>query len=219
MSTRAQLRTALKRRVARPDLTDADFDKYLDDGLMDLATIRMTFRSLEYEGAPISTSLGVPSYPIESNFFSISYIEDTTNKRVLERFDGGFREYLDSKQNAQNGKPTRFVEFGSNFYVLDPPEGIFVLVPYGFRRPAFNPPTGDSGMPNIEVEWHYAIELVAATHALRDVGDEERAIAIDTEFDKWATKRDTPVRQAARHNNPPRMLRVHGGYFNPRTGV
>jgi hypothetical protein len=217
MSTRLQMRTALKRRIPRTDIVDADFDKYINDGLLDLCTTRVWLRSLEYQGSAVATTVGGTQYPLETTFFALTFVEDTTNKRVLERFDGGFREFLDAKQNAQNGKPTRFVEFGSNFYILDPPDAIITLVPYGYRRPLLA--SGDSSTPNIEEEWHYAIELVAAEHVFRDLGDEERAAAASQEFDKWLVKRDTPVRHAARHNNPAKLLRIHGSYINRRTGV
>lgn len=218
MSTRAQMRAALKRRIPRSDLVDDDYDKYLDDGILDLCTKRVWLRSLEHQGATITTSIGVSQYTIESVFFSITYIEDVTNKRRLERFDGGFSEYIEAKQYAQNGKPTRFVEFGPNFYVLDPPDSdAYSLIPYGYKRPAIG--SGPTGMPNIEPEWHYPIELVAASHIFRDLGDEERAGGAEAEFDKWLSMRDTPIRHANRHDTPVRNIRIHGAYHNKRTGV
>jgi len=218
MSTRLQIRNALKRRVPRADLTDTDYDKWIDDGMLDLCTTRVHLRSLEAQGDPVATSVGVTSYNIQSDFFSIMFIEDATNLRVLTRFNGGFREFLDSKQVAQQGQPTRFIEFGNKFYVLDPPEGVFSLVPYGYKRPAFST-AGDSGVPNIETEWHYAIELIAAEHAWRDLGDEERAAAAENEFQTWLGKRDTPTRASARYNIPQVRTRPHPMLRNPRTGV
>jgi len=218
MSTRLQIRNALKRRVPRADLTDTDYDKWIDDGMLDLCTARVHLRSLEAVGTNVVTTIGITSYVIQTDFFSIMFIEDSTNHRVLTRFNGGFREFLDSKQVAPSGQPTRFVEFGPNFYVLDVPAGLYTLVPYGYKRPSFSV-AGDSGVPNIEPEWHYPIELIAAQHAWRDLGDEERAASAESEFQAWVAKRDTPTRASARYNIPQVRTRPHPSLHNPRTGV
>lgn len=215
--TRADLRTLLKRRLGnRFDVDDTVADVYLNNGLLDLATVRVTLRSLERACQPVSTTAGVVQYSIEANAFVVLFVEDTTNKRVLTRFAGGFYEFLQYRQSAQNDKPSQFVEFGTNFYI-NPPDGAYSLTPYCYMRPTFN--TAASAVPDIETEWHYAVLLIAAQHAFRDFGDDERAAGTEQEFQAWVAKRDTAKRATDRFNVPQRGVMPAQAWMPGRLGV
>ena len=217
MSTRAQMRSALQRRVPRSELLAADYDKWLDDGLLDLCTRRVHIHTLERAASPITSVANQAAYSRPTNSFSILYIEDTTNARVLSRFAGGFEEYLQTKRNATTDPvPTMFTEFGSSFYVHRAPSvSTITWVPYVYVYPTLG--SADTSVPDIPADWHYAVELVAAEHAFRDLGDEERAAALAQEFDRWLMMRDTTRRQTARFNVPRAGgARAHPDYARAR---
>jgi hypothetical protein len=77
-------------------------DGWLDDGLLDLCTRRIEVQSLQGEATPIPGTEGVFAYPRPTGAFSIDYLEDTTNNKILTRFDGGFGAFLRAKQNQTN---------------------------------------------------------------------------------------------------------------------
>jgi hypothetical protein len=223
MSTRLQVRTAVRRRIGnRPvsEFSDADLDKWLDDGLLDFATRRVHLRSLEALETPVVSAVGVSAYAIPITVFSVHYLEDTANTRILRRFPGGFSEYLESKQNASDGVPSQFVEYGSNFYVgPDIPQASDAPTwqPYVYNRPTWGPADGNS--PDIEAEMHYGVELVATMHGFREIGDEERATEVENELNAWLNPRDTPRRQSARFERPQAGIRPSAGLRSRRTGV
>lgn len=221
--TRGDLRTLLTRRLAfRTDLTTADIDTYLDQGLLDLATLRMQLRSLEGTANPITSTVGTISYPIPTGappVFAILHLEDTVNKFVLYRFPGGMHDFLIAKQASQaNGVPRFFIEFGPNFYVgPQPPDGTSIWSPYIYNRPSMG--SDPSNSPNIESELHYGVALLAAEHAFRDIGDEERANNCATEFQGWLSGRDTPRRMTARFDRPAGGVRPNYHWRDMRTGT
>lgn len=230
MSTRLQIRNALQRRITtRSDLVNSDFDKWIDDGLLDLATRRVQLRSLE--GAAIagpSLTAGVYSYAIPTTtpatIFALMavwvYASSATAGVILKPWDGTFQTMLDSLANSQGqagARPAYYMLHGTSFFVYPVPETTYssLLLPY--YRPFLD--TGDSSVPTIEPEWHYAIELLAAEHAWRDLGDEERAAAAEAEFGAWLAMRDTPLRAAKRYDPRNIMAKPHPSARNPRTGV
>lgn len=218
--TRAQIRAALQRRLPRTELTTADYDRWIDNGLLDLCTRRVHIHALERVGTTILSVANQPDYARPLGSFSILYLEDTTNQRVLTRFPGGFEEYLRAKQNAPtaqaNDVPSHFAEWGESFYVFKlPPVSNINWVPYVYVRPTLAATDGAS--PDIPDEWHYAIELIAAEHGFRDLGDEERADKVAEEFARWLGMRDTTRRQTARFNVPRAGgVRPHPDYTRAR---
>lgn len=224
--TRLQLRDALKRRLGnRSDVTTALLDLYLDQGLFDLATKRVILPSLETTAAAISSAVNVGVYPrptVDSQaVFVILHLEDTTNKRVLTRFEGGFSEYLAAKANEQTSTaaiPSRFVEFGDKFHVLPTPQVATISwTPYVYKRPFLG--TADAAIPNIEPEWHMAIIYFATAFGFRDLGDEVRAVEAEGVFDRWFAARDTPKRAQARNTWPAGGVKPHGSWLNSRSGT
>jgi len=183
-------------------LAASDYDHWLDEGLLDLCTRRVHIHSLERAATSITSTAGTAAYSRPPGSFSIMFLEDATNQRILSRFPGGFEEYLQAKRNATTDPtPTMFAEFGPNFYVWRTPSvDTIVWVPYVYLYPTMA--AADTSVPDIPSDWHYAIELVAAEHAFRDLGDEERAMAVAGEFDRWIAMRDTTRRQTARFNVP-----------------
>ena len=221
MSTRSQLRTALTRRLGnRTEFSDADKDKWLDDGLLDLCTRRITLRSLERIGSPVSSQVGIANYPRPTDAFALHYLVDTGNSKVLDAFEGTFEAYLKAIQQEQptaSTIPTHFAEWGNNFYVFNTPQvATITWTPYYYARPSMG--TGANDSPDIEVEWHYPIEIIASQHAFKAIGDEERANAASQEFDQWLLQRDTNRRNTARQKSPLRGVRPLSTRSS-RTGV
>jgi hypothetical protein len=221
MSTRAQLRTALSRRLGnRGEFTDTDKDKWIDDGLLDLCTRRVTLRSLERIGTPVASQVGIADYARPPDAFALHYLVDTGNNKVLDHFEGTFEAYLKatmSEMPTVDTVPTHFAEWGPKFYIFNTPQvNTITWTPYYYARPSLG--TGANDIPDIEVEWHYPIEIIAAAHAFKDIGDEERSNASSTEFDQWLLQRDTNRRNTARQKSPLRGVRPLSTRSS-RTGV
>lgn len=201
----------------RTELTTTQLDQWLNDGLLDLCTKRVHLRSLESTSDPYSTSANEISRALPATAFSIIEVEDQTNKFVLSRFPGGWREYLWARQKAPAGKPVYFIEFGGSRFWYPQVDATYSMTDYFYARPTFGANPADS--PNIETEWHYGIELVAAEHAFRDIGDLERAQGATQEFNTWLAGRDTPTRRSHRTTVPMHGIRPHPAYRNRRTGI
>lgn len=221
-TTRAQARASLKRWLGnRTDLTDSDYDMFLDDGLFDLTTRKIHLLSLERVGSPIFTSANKANYPVPDGAFAILHIEDTTNKRTLDRFAGGFEDFLRSRQNqtpADGNPPTQYSEFGTEFW-LGPaaPNGVITLVPYYYARATWG--TAVDATPGIEAEWHYAVLLMARIHAAQDIGDETRLGLAAAEWQAWFAQRDTSRQMQRRHNVPAGGVRPHPSLRDRQFGV
>jgi hypothetical protein len=220
MATRSELRDRLQYRLGnRTDMGNTRLDAWLDDGLLDLATQRIEIRSLESVGTPVTSVVDTAGYVRNTAAFTLLYLEDTTNNRVLTRIPGGFNEYLLAKQSeTSRPEPTRFTEYGNRFYVQPAPSvATIIWQPYEYLRPTWA--SGEDGEPSIETEWHYAIGLVAAEHAFRDLGDDIRAAQVAQEFADWLGRRDTAVRRTRRHTRPQRGVQPAITRRNRVTGV
>lgn len=224
--TRTQLRDLVKRRLgSRTEVTDAFADLYIDQGLLDLATKRVRLASLEAVGTPVMSAVGIGSYSRPTvdgvPVFAILHLEDTVNKRVLTRFEGGFNEYVQAKANETadtSAIPSRFVEFGASFFVFPTPQVATISwTPYVYKRPFLDAAAGAS--PNIETEWHYPIVFFATAVGFRDLGDEARAQEAMTAFDAWIAGRDTPQRAQARNTWPSAGAKPHPAWTRSRLGV
>lgn len=224
--TRTEMRDVLKRRLGnRGDVTTTMLDLYLDEGLFDLATKRVALASLEATASTITSGVGVGVYSRPTvdgqPVFVILHLEDTVNKRLLTRFEGGFQEYLAAKVNEQtdpNAVPSRFVEFGDKVYVLPTPQVATISwTPYVYKRPFLD--TSGAAVPNIEREWHTAIIFFATAFGFRDLGDETRAMEAEALWDKWVAARDTQKRAQSRNTWPSSGAKPHGSWVNSRTGT
>lgn len=218
MTTRAVLRSDLLYRLGnRTEVTTTQLDQWLNDGLLDLCTKRVTLRSLETASNAYTTAVNEVNRALPATAFALIEVEDQTNKFVLSRFPGGWREYLWARQRALPGKPVYFIEFGGSRFWYPTIDGAYSLTDYFYARPTFGANAGDS--PLIESEWHYAIELIAAEHAFRDLGDLERAQQATQEFSAWLAGRDTPTRRTHRTTVPSHGVRPHPAYRDRRTGI
>jgi hypothetical protein len=219
--TRAQARASLARWLGnRTELVDSDYDMFLDDGLADLTTRRYSLYSLEKVGATITSVASQASYAKPADAFTIMYIEDTTNQRVLRRFGGEFTEYLDSKQSAvsadSGNPPTNFIEYGNQFFVgpTIPVDGSIVWVPYYYQRASWG--SGLTDEPAIEKEWHYPTLLVARIHAAQELSDPVRLQLAHADLDEWLGLRDTAKRMARRIDVPVGGVKPHAAWIGRR---
>ena len=222
MADRTALRASLKRRLGnRSDITTADQDRWLDDGLVDLTTQRIHIRELEGSVAAIASQVGVSAYNIPATAFAIMYLVDTVNNRVLDRYPGTFENFLRAQQAespTSDDIPSHFIEFGSQFHVtLTPQVTTISWTPYVYKLATFTADT--SAVPSIPAFYHYGLELIAAQHGFRELGDEERAQMAEQEWLSWLGKRDTARRHTTRFNAPTRGIGPHPASINRRTGV
>jgi len=236
-------RTTLRERLLlrlgnRSDATTTLLDGWLDDGLLDLCTKRVTLRSLELgpitsvtPSASVST-YGIPTDPNSQPLFAITRFQQKDSAqpwngeatRRLTPWEGALESMLDAiarREVQADDAPVRYMIYGTNFLVFPVPGATKALdlswEIYGQRRPFMGPNGNDA--PNIESEWHYAVGLIAAEHAFRDLGDEERAQAAAAEFKDWFEGRDTARRVERRFNSSKGGARPHPAYFSRRTGV
>lgn len=223
MSDRAALRTAVQRRLGNrtAELTTADIDRFIDDGLLDLGTLRVHLRNLERVGAPISSAVGVSGYPKASDVFTLLYLVDTVNKKVLHRWSGTFESFLEAQQSESPDAttiPESFVEFADKFFVhMTPQVTTISWTPHEYIRPSLG--AAPTAIPNIDTEWHFAIGIIAAIHGFSEIGDEERKAAATNEFKEWLSLRDTPRRMATRFAPAVSGARPHPSLHSRRTGV
>ncbi len=221
MSTRLQMRTAVQKRLGnRTDVTQADLDKWLDDALVDLTTRRVHIDELETV-APITTGIevGVYSYPT-STTFAILYITDTTSGRILNQWDGTYESFLQANlahEDAPTDVATHHIEFGGKINLFPRPQDIRVLVVYFYSLPTMG--AGDSAEPNINPEWHYPIEILAAKHGHHDLGDDVRADKEEQRWAEWLSQRDSSRRLRTRFNVPTKGIGLSPAARNRRTGV
>lgn len=221
---RSIARTELNRRIGMrspSEFTNSDLDTWLNDALVDMTTRRIQLRSLERVGTAITSVIDQPSYAIPVGAFSMLYLEDTVNKKMLTRFVGTFEEYLKAKQNEAptvTTIPAQFVEYGPSFYIFETPKvNTISWTPYFYARPTWA--ASDVAVPDIEEEWHKPIVILAAKQAFKDIGDEERSTLANGEWNEWLAQRDTPTRMTNRFNVPTRPIRPHGAAHNRVTGV
>lgn len=217
MSTRLDIRNALKLRIPRAatsggDISDAQYDSWINDGLLDLATRRVQLRSLEGIATTGTLSANVYQYPIPTTSPTIFAITDLALPDVgfvLQYWNGSFNTMLQSliAVGATTGTPKQYIVRGNYFYVFPSPDTTYTYSLYPYYRPSLG--SGDTAVPSIEEEWHYAIQLVAAEHAWRDLGDDERAAGAENEFGAWLGMRDTPVKANARYASPKMRMKMH----------
>ena len=220
--TRTTGRASLRRWLGnRTDLVDADYDLFLNDGLFDLTTRRIHFQSLEKVGASITSVLNQPNYPSPADAFAILHIEDTTNDRVLDRFPGGFEDFLRGRQNqvsAVGNPPTEFIEYGSQLWFGPmPPVAGIVWAPFYYQRATWA--ADGTATPGIEEEWHQAVLMIARIHAAQEAGDAGRLQLAEAEWQAWLAQRDTARRMQRRHNIPAGGVRPHPNMVDRRWGV
>lgn len=223
MSDRTELRAAVQLRMGnRTDATIALVDEWINDGLMDLATSRIHIRELERTGSTVTSDVGVAAYSAPTDAFTITHLNDGTNSRTLQEWTSSWEDLLEA-YNAEAPTtadiPSFFFLRGNQFFVFNTPQvDTIVWTPYYYARPAIGANPNDT--PDINVEWHYAIKLMAALHGFRDLGDEERAVSVQGEFDAWLARRDTSRRHATRFKTPHRGIRPNSRWLRPsKTGV
>jgi hypothetical protein len=204
----------------RADATDASLlNTWLDAGLSELTTRRIEIQELQGSTSPIISQIGVSNYARPAGIFSIRYLEETTGARVLTRFPGGFEEFLRAKQNATNGIPSQFGEWGGQFFLLPPPDlATYSYTPYVYNLATWGTSAGDT--PSIGTMWDRGVLLLAEMIAFQDLGDEDRAMAAEQQFETWWSQRDTSMRQARRFSAPTRGIQpTNATRRDHRTGV
>jgi len=203
MSNRTTLRTNVRYRLGRgSDITDTMLDGWLNDALIDLCTRRIEIQSLRGIGNAINTVPGLYYYAKSSTAFALEYIEDLTNERRLDVLPGGLAEWLQVKQGASNGPPTRYIVNGNQIWLTPTPDDFYQLRTYVYLYPTWGALATDE--PSIEREWHYGIELVATEHAMRALNNDERAAQVAQEFEMWLAQRDTNIKRGVRKAIPQR---------------
>jgi len=227
MADRVTLRNSLKKMTGSrtDDFTDAEFDVFLADGLLDLGTRRLEIRQLQAVGTPIASVIGAASYSVSlasPDTFTINYLVDTVNKKVIDYWDGTFEDFLRAQQNEMptvETVPDKFIVYGTKLYVFQTPQvNTISWLPYIYKRARFVG-SGDAAVPNVEEEWHDAIKILAKKRTFVELGDDERAANAENEFMAWVNLRDTPNRQQKRYKATTRGVRPHPSMVQSRLGV
>jgi len=217
---RNEARIRLAQRLGnRGDVTAALIDPWLNEALVELTTRRVEIQELQGTSNVITSQVGVTGYSRPADAFAVRYLEETTQDRLLDRFPGGFEDFLREKQNSTNAEPTRFGEWGNQILLLPPPDlATYSYTPYVYKLATWGSAAGDS--PTIGTAWHRGILLLAEMIAFQDMGDDERASKAQQEFEVWLGQRDTSMRQMRRFNVPTRGVQPAGATMrDPRTGV
>lgn len=226
MSTRAQFRSALSRRLGRTDMTNTDLDKWIDDGLLDLGTRRFTFRELEGVGSigPLVNSLAAYTRPADA--FAIQFIEDNFTRRTILQWPGSMQA-LDQASfghtTVADDKPAYFKEYGTLVILFPAPGSAHAglgqsITTFHYKKPSMG--TDPANTPNIDDYWHKGIELLAFKYAAADLQDDERSARAEAEWQEWFTTRDTPKRHSDRVQIPTMPIRAHQSWVrNRKTGI
>lgn len=221
MSTRLEMRTDVKKRLGnRTDVTDADIDKWLNDALLDLTTRRVHIDELEKSGG-ITTQVGVTAYSYPSNkTFAILYVYDPSEKRILNRWDGTYESYLrahGAHESNSDDIPTHHIQYGGMINLFPTPQDVRGIVIYFYSLPTLG--AGDSAEPDINPEWHYPVEILAAKHGHHVLGDDIRADKEEQRWNEWLQQRDSSRRLRTRFNVPTKGIGLSPAARNRRTGV
>lgn len=227
MANRGVLRASLKKMTGSrtDDFSDADFDVFLADGLLDLGTRRIEIQSLMTVGTPIASVAMQASYDISlanADTYVIRYLDDTTNSKIVDYWDGTFEDYLRAKNNENPDAttvPDKFIVYGNKFYVFQTPQVATISwTPYIYLRAKFVG-SGDAAIPNVGEEWHDAIKILAKKRTFIELGDDERSANAEQEFIAWLSLRDTPRRMQKRYKATTRGVRPHPSLVHSRLGV
>jgi hypothetical protein len=179
----------------------------------------MEIQELQGVGTTFTSQVGITGYARPATAFAVRYLEETTQGRILTRFPGGFEEFLRAKQGATNGEPSQFTEWGAQVLLLPPPDlATYSYTPYIYNLATWGSAAGDS--PSIRSVWDRGILLLAEMIAFQEMGDDERATAVQQEFEVWLSQRDTAVRQARRFTALTRGIQPASATMrDSRTGV
>lgn len=195
------MRTNLKFRLAnRTDITNAQLDTWLNEGLLDLAT-RVRVRQLETEDATKVLVAGAHTVTMPTNMIAALDIRNATQNIPML-----YIEWTKLRQiRIVTGTPRQWSVWGGTIYLDKDASAADSLNIFGIIRPSWG--AGDAATPGIDDELEYGIYLLAAKHAWVDLGDIDRANMIEDaqrpgtgEFWVWVRANKLPTVQQSMAN-------------------
>lgn len=186
-SDRQTIRVRLKRRLAnRTDLTSAQLDEYLNAGLLELST-RLVIPDLQTRVTTSTLTAGSNTLAYPSAMIAIDHIRNTTKDWELFRID-----WLTIRAiKLTTGDPRQWSPYGRTIYFDRLAATSDALDILGQIRPTWA--AADAAAHGLQDEYEYGIELLAAAHAHRDLGELAKAVAVESsEFDPWTRRNKFP---------------------------
>lgn len=184
---RQTIRVRVKRRLSnRSDLTDAQLDEYLNAGILELST-RLVIPDLQVRdtSATLTATSNTVSYP--SGMVSVDHIRNTTKDWELYRIDWTTIRAM----KLVSGDPRQWAAYGRTIYLDRLASTADALDIFGQRRPSWGAANGAAH--GLQDEYEYGIELLAAIHAHRDLGESTKAAITETgEFEPWVRRNKFP---------------------------
>ena len=167
------MRTRLRYRLSnRTDLTNAQLDQWLDAGLLDLAS-RIRIRQLETMDSTKTFTVGSNEVTFPTNMIAVLDIRNTTSDLPLDYMDWPrFRQL-----KITSGTPRQWTVYGVKMLFDHLAIAADSLSLFGVSQPSWA--SGDSATPGIDDQLEYGIELLAAAHGFRDIGQEAKAALIE----------------------------------------
>lgn len=210
---RTDFRTRIKYRASnRSDLTNAQLDQWLNAGFLDMQ-MRIRLRQSEAIDTSKTFTVGVNTVTFPTNMIAVLHVRNTTDDRPMEYID--WTEYR--RLRIVSGDPTLWTTWGTTIYLDKLATTTDALSIFGISQIAWA--AGDSATPGVDDQLEYGIELLAAAHMFRDLGQPEKAALIENpmspgvgEFWVWV-----------RANRHPRLIqglasRTHAGFHPVLTG-
>ncbi len=172
-AARSTLRTRLKYRMSnRSDLTNAQLDAWLDAGLLDLVS-RIRSRQQESIDTSLTFSVGSNTLTMPSTMIAVLDIRNTTLDQPLDYTE--WTKYR--KLKIVSGTPRVWSVWGTTLHFDKLATAANALSLFGITTPSWA--AADGSLPPVDDQLEYGIELLAAAHGFRDIGEEGKASLID----------------------------------------
>jgi hypothetical protein len=208
-AARSTMRTRLKYRMSnRSDLTNAQLDAWLDAGLLDL-TSRIRSRQQESTDATKTFTIGANTVTMPTTMIAVLDIRNTTLDQPLDYTE--WTKYR--KLKITSGTPRIWSVWGTTLYFDKNATAADALSMFGIILPTWA--AADASVPAIDDQLEYGIELLAAAHGFRDIGEETKAGLIENPLQPgvgqfWAW---------VRANRLPRLLQGMASQSKPGIAV
>lgn len=212
-TARSTLRTRLKYRMSnRSDLTNAQLDDWLNGGLLDLCS-RIRVRQLEGIDTSKVFTIGSNTLTMPTTMIAVLDIRNTTLDQPLDYTE--WTRYR--KLKITSGTPRIWAVWGTTLHFDKNATAADALSMFGILVPVWA--AADGSLPPVDDQLEYGIELLAAAHGFRDIGEEAKAMLIENptqpgvgQFWAWVRANRLPrlIQGMATQSKPGIMVRLDG---------
>ena len=212
-SQRSVLRTKVRYRMSnRTDLTSAQLDQWLNDGLIDLCS-RVRVRQQEGTDTSKTFTVGSNTVAMPTTMVAVLDIRNTTLDQPLDYIEWTVHRKL----KITSGTPRIWTVWGTTMYFDKNATTANALSMFGILVPVWG--AGDTATPPIDDQLEYGVELLAAAHGFRDIGEEAKAAMIENpmqpgtgQFWAWVRANRLPrlIQGMASQSKPIVQVRLDG---------